>query len=85
MTWEVLGGGWGRAQGTQRRALGGSGFHILSAGQLAPLLPAAWASSVLASVNKQEVPGKRDPEPGRCPTFGNTERQSRLWLEMNVD
>ena len=57
-------GRWlGGAQGTQRKALGGSGFHISSAGQLAPLLPTARASSVLASVKKQEVAGRRDPEP----------------------
>ena len=63
-------GRWlGGAQGTQRKALGGSGFHISSAGQLAPLLPTARSSSVLASVKKQEVAGRRDPEPGRCPTI----------------
>ena len=34
-----------------------------SAGQSAPLLPAPLSSSVLASVTKQEVAGRRGPEP----------------------
>ena len=51
------------AHGTQRRAPGGSGFRTGSAGQSAPLLPVARASSVLASIKKQEVAGRRSPEP----------------------